>query len=173
MLDAMPQNIEIKARIGCLTDVLARAAALSDRGPTDIAQDDTFFACDLGRLKLREFGDGTGELIFYRREDVAGPKPSFYVRAPSAEPTALREALSLAYGVVGRVRKQRRLFLVGRTRIHVDSVEDLGDFLELEVVLEAGEAPALGTRQAEDLMVRLGIAPDQWVRGAYVDLLRR
>jgi predicted adenylyl cyclase CyaB len=77
----------------------------------------------------------------------------------------------MAYGQVGRVRKYRTLFLVGRTRVHLDRVEDLGHFLELEVMLVDDESPEQGIREASDLMDRLGIQPDQLIEGAYLDLL--
>jgi predicted adenylyl cyclase CyaB len=114
---------------------------------------------------------GTPELIFYRRSDQQGPKESFYVRTPTAAPDSLREALSLAYGQTGRVRKQRTLFLAGRTRIHLDIVEGLGQFLELEVVLRENELTEAGVREAEELMQRLGVDPTQLLDRAYVDLL--
>ncbi len=136
----MARNIEIKARVASLAAVESLAAALSGKEPVAIAQDDTFFACPDGRLKLRAFSDGTGELIFYRRADDTGPKESFYVISPTSSPDTLRDALGLAYGVIGRVRKQRLLFMAGRTRIHLDRVEGLGEFLELEVVLRDGES---------------------------------
>lgn len=167
----MARNIEIKARLGHIGDVLPRAAALADQGPVPITQDDTFFTCPNGRLKLRAFADGSGELIFYRRADQAGPKTSFYVRTPTADPAGLREALTLAHGQAGRVRKQRTLYIAGRTRIHLDVVEGLGHFLELEVVLQEGDPPEAGEREAEALMRALGITPGQLVEAAYVDLL--
>jgi predicted adenylyl cyclase CyaB len=79
--------------------------------------------------------------------------------------------LSLAYGQAGRVRKNRTLFFVGKTRIHLDRVEGLGDFLELEVVLEEGEQVETGEAIARDLMQKLRILPDQLIEGAYIDLL--
>jgi predicted adenylyl cyclase CyaB len=167
----MPRNVEIKARIESIPPLLSRLTAIATEGPTEIFQDDTFFACKDGRLKLRTFSDGSGELIFYRRADGSGPRESFYVRSPTHDPNALRETLSLAYGIVGRVLKQRILFLAGRTRVHLDCVQDLGTFLELEVVLRDREQPDIGMREARDLMEWLGIDSGQIVERAYVDLL--
>ncbi|KWU20150.1 class IV adenylate cyclase [Achromobacter xylosoxidans] len=167
----MARNIEIKARVASLAAIESLAAALSGKEPVAIAQDDTFFACPDGRLKLRAFSDGTGELIFYRRADDTGPKESFYVISPTSSPDTLRDALGLAYGVIGRVRKQRLLFMAGRTRIHLDRVEGLGEFLELEVVLRDGESAEAGMAEARELLASLRIAPEQLVSGAYLDLL--
>jgi adenylate cyclase class IV len=149
----MARNIEIKARIESVALLTPKVAELASEGPIEIAQDDTFFNCVTGRLKLRAFSNDAGELIFYRRVNQTGPKESFYLRSPTTSPETLRESLSLAYGQVGRVRKYRTLFLVGRTRVHLDRVEDLG------------------IREASDLMDRLGIQPAQLIEGAYLDLL--
>jgi predicted adenylyl cyclase CyaB len=167
------RNIEIKARVGDLGKVEDRARAIATEGPIDLVQDDTFFACANGRLKLREFADGHGELIHYVRADEAGPKASDYVIAPTASPADLRTALSRAFGAVGRVRKSRRLYIVERTRIHLDRVEDLGSFVELEVVLRDDESMESGTVVAHQMMAKLGIAEAQLVHGAYVDLKSR
>ncbi|MBK9474554.1 MAG: class IV adenylate cyclase [bacterium] len=170
----MPRNIEIKARLGsasALAEVAVRAAVFATDGPHEIIQDDTFFRCDSGRLKLRAFAEGHGELIYYRRADAVGPKESFYTIAPVEDPDALRRALTLALGAVGRVRKRRTLYLVGRTRVHLDRVEGLGEFLELEVVLLDDETAEVGEAEARVLMGELGIAPAQLVEGAYLDLL--
>ena len=168
----MARNIEIKARIAGIAALTERVAALADEGPTELTQDDTFFNCLSGRLKLRAFSGDRGELIFYRRADKEGPKESYYVRTPTTEPDTLRQTLALAYGEAGRVRKRRILFIVGRTRVHLDEVENLGQFLELEVVLREGEAAEAGVREAEELMERLGVKPSQLVDRAYVDLLK-
>ena len=168
----MARNIEIKAHVADMDALTARAAAIADSGPVEIAQDDTFFRCDNGRLKLRTYADGTGHLIFYRRPDQGGPKESFYVLAPTASPDALREALTLANGQAGRVIKHRTVFMVGRTRVHLDRVEGLGDFMELEVVLAGDEPADLGVREAHELMARLQIPSDCLVECAYRDLLR-
>jgi len=168
----MARNIEIKARLADIDATLALARPLADGEPQLIAQDDTFFNAAKGRLKLRAFADGRGELIYYERPDQAGPKTSFYVLSPTASPDTLREALTLAHGQIGRVRKLRTLLLAGRTRIHLDRVEGLGDFMELEVVLADDEAMQDGIAEAHALMARLGIAADQLIDVAYLDLLR-
>lgn len=167
----MARNVEIKARIDSADALLPRAALLAGQEPTELFQDDSFFPCPNGRLKLRIFAGGEGEIIFYRRADVAGPKESFYVIAPVAQPDALRTALSLAYGAGGRVRKQRSLFVAGRTRIHLDRIEGLGHFLELEVVLDEGEPVEAGVAEAHLLLAALGVPADRLIEGAYVDLL--
>ena len=168
----MPANVEIKARIDSVEALLPLARALSDDvHPQLIHQDDTFFDAPHGRLKLRVFGDGSGELIHYHRPDVDGPKVSDYVLAPVPEPESLREALTRACGLLGRVRKERILVLVGATRVHLDRVEGLGDFLELEVVLGQGQTEADGVAIAQALMAQLEVDPAQLVSGAYLDLL--
>ncbi len=167
----MPRNIEIKARVEDLDALTVKVAAIADQGPIEIMQDDTFFACDTGRLKLRTFSQGEGELIFYRRNNEQGPKQSFYVRSPTSAPETMREALSLAYGQTGHVHKHRTLFMVGRTRVHLDRVSGLGDFLELEVVLDEHEHFEAGVREAHELMEQLFVQPSQLIEGAYVDLL--
>lgn len=168
----MARNVEIKARIDSIEAVLPLALALADGPPEPIAQDDTFFTCAIGRLKLRVFADGHGELIAYQRADASGPKTSDYAIAPVADPDALRATLARALGLGGRVIKQRTLLLVGRTRVHLDRVEGLGDFMELEVVLRDGESADDGVAEAHDLLRRLQIEPGRLVPGAYVDLLR-
>jgi predicted adenylyl cyclase CyaB len=167
----MARNIEIKARIDSVEALAPRVAALADQGPVEIIQDDTFFPCGRGRLKLRAFPAGDGQLIYYQRPNHTGPKESFFVISPTAAPDSLRDALSLAYGRAGHVRKRRILYLVGRTRVHLDRVEDLGDFLELEVVLAEAEQSERGVEEARRLMAALGVGLGQLIEGAYVDLL--
>lgn len=167
----MSRNVDVKARVANLDALGARAAAIADSGPVEIVQDDTFFACPNGRLKLREFSPTHGELIFYQRADSTGPKESRYVLAEVGDPASLRGVLAAALGICGRVRKRRRVFLAGKTRIHLDDVEGLGHFLELEVVLDDHESVEAGSATARDLMTQLSVPAESLVAGAYVDLL--
>ncbi len=167
----MPSNIEIKARIADLPTTRALVAAISDAAPETLHQRDTFFRCVNGRLKLRELGTGASELIFYDRANEPGAKQSSYEIAPVADPDMLRQVLRQSLGVTQVVEKTRLLYVVGQTRVHLDSVVGLGDFLELEVVLRPEQSPAEGHAIAVDLMQKLGIRDSDLIETAYADML--
>ena len=167
----MAKNIEIKARVRNLTLLEQKARELSGGPPEIIHQRDVFFPCTHGRLKLRRLSPSLGQLVFYDRPDLAGPKTSDYTVVETNEPANLLDALGRALGTSTQVNKTRRLYMVGRTRVHVDTVENLGDFVELEVVMSPGEALSEGEKEADDLMARLGIRREDLVMGAYADLL--
>jgi predicted adenylyl cyclase CyaB len=167
----VPRNVEIKARVDDPETIRRRLRRLGADGPYPIAQHDVFFHSRRGRLKLRHFDDGSGELIAYSRADETGPATSHYRIVPCADPETLRTALAESLGVLGEVRKRRALWLLGRTRVHLDEVAGLGDFLELEVVLDEAEAQSAGEREAGELMETLGVDSSSLVAGAYIDLL--
>jgi predicted adenylyl cyclase CyaB len=170
--DRVSRNIEIKAHIASIAALVPQVQAMAEQGPFEILQDDTYFVCAAGKLKLRMFSPQQGELIYYRRDHQSGPKESFYLRAPTPEPDVLRQVLTLAHGQIGRVKKHRTLYLIGRTRVHLDRVSALGEFLELEVVLEENEPSEVGVREANDLLARLGVQSSQLIEGGYLDLVR-
>lgn len=167
----MPANIEIKALVPDFGAMKARAELLSDRPVEIIPQEDIFFRTENGRLKLRILSPALGFLIYYQRPDHEGPKRSNYHLAETQDPENLRIALTHALGVRGVVKKTRFLYWHGQTRIHVDEVEGLGHFMELEVVLREGQGDDEGRAIAEDLMRKLGIREDWLLQGAYLDLL--
>ncbi len=173
----MASNIELKARARDFPRQCELARAVADSGPIELHQRDTFFHCRSGRLKLREFGgdavERPGELIEYERADEQHARESRYERIEIPEPRALRGALTRALGERLVVVKHRTVFLSGRTRIHLDRVEGLGEFLELEVVLEPGDDPAAAHDEARALMRALEIGPEDVLADAYVDLLVR
>ena len=167
----MPSNIEIKARVADVPAVVALVAAMSDTPPRRLQQRDTFFRCSTGRLKLRELEAGASELIFYARADVAGAKQSHYEITPVANAATLKSVLRQALGETVVVEKTRLLYLVGQTRVHVDTVKGLGTLLELEVVLRPDQASAEGLEIARDLMRRLRIEESDLLATAYADML--
>ena len=168
----MPSNIEIKARIRNFADIQSLAEKLSDVPVQLIPQEDTFFNTRQGRLKLRVLNDHA-QLIYYTRPDQEGPKRSTYHITLSNDPENLKRVLELAYGIRGTVKKTRYLYLVGQTRVHLDDVQDLGQFMELEVVMRDGQSDAEGQKIAEDLMSALGVERADLIDGAYMDLMEK
>lgn len=166
----MPRNIEIKARARDWERQRTVAARLAS-SREELRQFDVFFKVKGGRLKLRRLSGGEAQLIFYRRPERSGPKTSDYFVAPVADPAGLRRALAFGLGERGTVEKRRTVFQIGRTRVHFDDVRGLGRFIELEVLLKRGESAAAGRREAEVLMLILGIAKADLVSGAYADLM--
>lgn len=167
----MPSNIEIKARARDFEEIRRRAESLSDTSVEVIPQEDTFFNTEKGRLKLRTLTLNRGQLIYYTRLDQEGPKRSEYHIYETSDPEKLKRVLGYAYEIRGVVRKTRYLYLVGQTRVHLDDVEGLGQFMELEVVMGEGQSDAEGQAIAEDLMSRLGVERGDLIEGAYMDLL--
>jgi len=164
-------NIEIKAHARNFDEIRRRAEMLSETAVQVIPQEDIFFNTPQGRLKLRVLDSERGQLIYYVRPDREGPKRSDYHIALTSDPANLKRVLELAYGIRGTVRKTRYLYLVGQTRVHLDDVAGLGQFMELEVVLREGQSEAEGQGIAEGLMARLGVKRGDLVEGAYMDLL--
>ena len=162
-------NIEMKARCADLDAAATRARALGAHDAGVLHQRDTFFAASAGRLKLRELGDGRAELIAYRRPDVAAARASDYVIARVEDARAVRAALKRALGVTCVVVKTRRLLLHGATRIHLDTVEGLGTFVELETVIgEQSDDDAHAELGA--IATALGIRDEDHVAVPYADL---
>ena len=169
----MSQNIEIKAELSeqQFRDTVTKAKSVAGELVEELYQKDTFFLVPQNRLKLRQFPDGSAELIAYSRSDSVDPIASNYFRTPIGSPEELVEGLSLTLGVRGVVEKKRLLFLKEQTRIHLDEVTGLGFYLELEVVLAEGESEEYGIQIADDLMGELGIDSSQLVSHAYIDLI--
>jgi predicted adenylyl cyclase CyaB len=167
----MARNIEIKARVAALEHIRAIALSFASEPGGTLRQTDTFFVVSEGRLKVREFTDGTGELIAYDRPNIPGPKPSSYSRHACQNASSLCETLSRVLPVRGVVRKEREVVLIGQTRVHLDTVEHLGTFVELEVVLSDGQSAEHGDRIARELLRTLGISDSNLISVAYIDLL--
>jgi len=168
----MPSNIEIKATLKNRRKVECIAAQLSDAGPEIIHQEDIFFPCNGARLKLRILGPDRGELIRYERADVPDARSSRYIIAGTSDPIALLEILNKTLGNIGSVKKARTLYLIGQTRVHIDQVDKLGDFLELEVVLRRNQSEDEGKDIAEALLSKFGIDRTDLLSKAYIDLLK-
>ena len=167
----MPSNIEIKARARNFDEIRRRAEEFSGSPVETTIQEDIFFNTPQGRLKLRILAEERAQLIYYTRPDQEGPKRSDYHIFETGDPANLKQVLELACGIRGVVRKTRYLYLVGQTRVHLDDVQGLGQFMELEVVMQEGQSDTEGQAIAEGLMASLGIERSDLLEGAYMDLL--
>lgn len=189
-----PRNIEFKAKLTGRQRAESLVEQLTRLPPLELTQDDTFFPVPQGRLKLRQFADDSGELIAYQRADQLGPRISKYWKVSTNEPRELAEVLGHALGFLGRVRKRRRVYLLDPiliaqqetglpdlaalqppvpipTRVHFDEVVDLGEFLELEVVLAGAITESLAQQFANWFRKHLEIADEHLLSRPYLDLL--
>lgn len=167
----MNSNVEIKARLRDAERFRNLAKSITDQPERILHQEDLFFRVPRGRLKLRVLAPDVGELIYYERPDHQGPKQCQYRIYRTTDPAGLKATLALSLDPIGLVRKRRTLFMSGQTRIHLDEVEGLGDFMELEFVLCPGQNPGEGQRACRELMEKLEIRDEDLQDVAYIDLL--
>jgi homotetrameric cytidine deaminase len=169
------RNVELKARDRDPARSLERALALGAEDKGEIRQRDTYFARARGRVKLREQESGGSpfwdELIEYSRPDSVDARTSAYQRVPVADAAPLREALDSAYGTLVTVTKRRRLLLWEGVRIHLDDVEGLGTYLELEAVADEDSDLSAEREKVERLRAELGIQDEDLIGASYSDLL--
>lgn len=162
--------IEIKAR--CAEPQRIREALLSRkaefRGVDQ--QIDTYFQTVNGRLKLRE-GQIENALVFYERENQAGPKHSQVLLYPAPH-APLKEILSQALGTLVVVEKRREIYFLENIKFHIDTVPGLGSFMEIEAIDANG---SLGKEkllaQCQEFLTLFAIQPQDLVTGSYSDLL--
>jgi predicted adenylyl cyclase CyaB len=173
-IDAEPAGerllVELKARCPDLDAVRARLAGRA-RLERTLCQVDTYFAVPRGRLKLRETPGRLAALIFYERPDVAGIKASDVRLAPVASPDTLRPLLAAALGIRAVVTKTREIWRLDGVQVHLDTVEGLGTFLELETLVAAPAGRLAAEARLRDLLGTLGIDPDRLEARSYGDLL--
>lgn len=172
----MSRNVEIKAPLKDVVNIKTKILGIRNMGTIDvigmIKQHDIFYKANKGRLKLRIFEDGTGQLIAYERSDIIGPKLSTYNKVTIPFPHSLDVALTRSIGVLGDIKKNRFVYIVGQTRIHIDSIDGLGDFIELEVILDDNQTPEEGQKIAEDIISQLDIKNEDLIAISYFDMLQ-
>ena len=164
------KNLEFKAKCDSLDALRGRLVDLQAEHRHTMKQLDTYFNVPQGRLKLREINTDEAELIYYQRSDRAESRYSNYQLCDISEPIAFKQIATMAWGVKAVVEKQRELWMFGDTRIHLDEVRDLGQFVELETVIrDQTESEA----QVEHQLVKdaLGIKEEDLASVSYSDMV--
>lgn len=136
-------------------------------------QRDTYFIVPMGRLKLRE-GNIENNLIFYQRTNMAGPKQSDFSLSPVKDPASLKEVLTESLGIKVVVAKQREIFYIDNVKFHLDRVEQLGEFVEIEAGNKLADLSVEELKQQCDHYMKLfDIQKVDLVEESYSDLLIR
>lgn len=150
--------------------MVCHALGAKDHG--EIRQRDTYFAVPRGGLKLREEQPGRPHLIQFERANEPQQRESRYRIAEVDDAEALRAALTAAIGATVVVSKTRRLFLWRQVRIHLDTVEPLGNFIEIEAVAPPASDLAEEYALVQALRQRLGITDERLISRGYAEQLR-
>ena len=178
----MATNLEFKARCLSLENLYPRLTELKAKHRETVHQIDTYFYMLKGkdaltpedckpRLKLRETdAGGEGWLIYYERPNQHESRYSQYHLSKTDEPSTLKILLTAALGIETIVKKQREIWMFKNTRIHLDTVADLGQYIELETVFQGQtEAEAIAEHQHVKNILHLGTADP--VAVSYSDLI--
>lgn len=165
----MPVNIEIKAHCPDPVFIAEKLNSLkADHKGVD-HQVDTYFVVTEGRLKLRE-GSIENNLIYYQRSNQSGPKKSDVMLYPTGKDQSIKNILDKVLGVNVVVDKKREIYFIDNVKFHIDKVEGLGSFVEIEAIGEAGEEERLDGL-CRKYMEILNISPDQLIDRSYSDML--
>jgi adenylate cyclase class IV len=165
----MPRNIEIKARIADLAAVRAVVVGLGAVPHVVEVQTDRYYALDAGRrLKLRTIEGGRAELIDYARPEASGVRASDYTIAPvrDGDGCAVPSGDPLVV-----VRKRREVLLIDNVRVHLDTVDALGTFLELEAVVDATHDDAVCRDQVARILAALQLDESDLIRASYAEII--
>jgi predicted adenylyl cyclase CyaB len=164
-------NIEFKAMVNDLREVETRLQTLSPVFKGLDHQIDTYFNVPHGRLKLRE-GNIEHALIQYHRDNLAGAKESSVVLYKHKPDPALKQILTLQFGVLKVVDKQRKIYFIDHVKFHFDQVLGLGEFMEVEVINENNRF-TMEELQAEckRWIGFFDILPEQFVETSYSDMI--
>lgn len=164
-------NIEIKAK--CTNQETIRRI-LKDKGADFRGTDhqiDTYFNVPNGRLKLRE-GNIENHLIFYNRIETKGLKESSILLYNSTPGSMLKEILSKSLGILAVVDKRREIYFIENVKFHLDRVEGLGTFAEVEAIdIDGSISKEQLSEQCDRYMKLFGIQKDDLIAASYSDLI--
>ncbi|GAB4550229.1 MAG: hypothetical protein Tsb0013_11840 [Phycisphaerales bacterium] len=163
----MPVNVEYKARLIDRPRAEAICDAHADSAPSILHQRDTYFQAASGRLKLREeIRDGVAQpakLITYHRPDHGDSRQSDYtVELDAPRPDS---------AVIAVVEKVRRFSMIGQVRVHIDTVEGVGDCIEFESLVNDRQDPERAHDALRTLLDVFAPVMGAPIGGSYAELV--
>jgi len=162
-------NIEIKARANKQDKIRKILKSKNAIFKGIDHQIDTYFKVNSGRLKLRQ-GNIENHLIWYAREDKKGPKQSKTILFETKPNSLLKDILTKALGVLVVVDKKREIYFIDNVKFHIDKVESLGTFIEIEVQGNENNKDEL-LKQCQYFIDLFGISQEDLINVSYSDLL--
>jgi predicted adenylyl cyclase CyaB len=165
------RNIELKALDPEPLASLERCHALGAKRGGEKWQRDTHFEVKRGGLKLREEDPGRPHLIQFERAGQAHERESRYRILDVQDAAALSASLAAAVGIRAVVVKRRLVVLWRGVRIHLDDVEGLGTFIELEAVAPPHSDLARERELVAFLRTALAITSDRVISRGYAEQL--
>ena len=167
------KNIEIKARYTKTVRIHETLKTIEAEFSRTEIQTDTYYNVENGRLKIREIVSGPSQLVHYFRENKAGPRPSWYEIVRLREVKKVKARLLKEHGLLGIVKKKREIWIWENVRIHLDEVDGLGGFIELEAIVDRKEDVKGDEARVRWLMEKIVIKEKDLIAVSYIDMVKR
>jgi predicted adenylyl cyclase CyaB len=166
------KNLEAKFRLSNHAEAEERARAIGYTRRAVLNQRDTFFRVANGKLKLRE-ENGSAVLIFYHRGESGPLMLSNYEIAKVADPPRTLRILATALGPIAVVEKVRTLMMRDNVRLHLDQVERLGEFGEIEAVIADCDDPERSRSAVNEILGALKVEKADLIDVSYFEMIAK
>ena len=164
----MPRNLELKIKIDDYEKTFAKAKELGAEEFAFLIQKDVYYQTNKGLLKLRIMPEHS-EFIFYNRNEAGGERWSDYHLLKIENEQNPEEFFNRIFEIVTVVEKERKVLMYDNTRIHLDKVKGLGEFLELETIVNGTLENAIG--RFNFLVAQLNLDTTRQIKKSYKDLM--
>ncbi len=169
----MPINIEIKAHCRDLNKVRDILKELNAETKGTDHQIDTYYNSKKGRLKLRE-GNIENNLIHYERENTEGSKESKFTLYKTEQDSSLKSILEVALGNKCIVEKDREIYFIENVKFQLDTVKDLGTFVEIEASNKGNNLTKDKLQEQCNFYIKqLQINAKDFISDSYSDMIQR
>jgi predicted adenylyl cyclase CyaB len=161
-------NFEVKTRISNFEEILKKIQNIGAVYKETMSQIDYYFKIGIEKEKIREINHHTMSLISYKRLEKGGRKDSNY----DIKTLSLKQKKTLLEHkpLLCLVDKTRQLWMYKNTRIHIDNVVGLGNFMELETVVK-DISKNQGLNEFKEVVKKLEIDLEETEPFSYSDLI--